>query len=390
MQFQETEEQSMIREMVRDFAEEVLAPTCLARDKAQQPPLDEWAQFVEYGLQSCTIPEDYGGVPLDDITEAIIVEELARVDPSFAVFFCVHVGLCAKTIVIHGTEEQKSKYLPMLAADKVGAYSLSEAGAGTDAAAMSCKAKLSDDGTHYLLTGEKMWVTNGASADIYVLFAKDVDHPDFGVKKHGGTTAFIVDSSMEGFSVGKKEEKLGIRSSDTCVLLLENCKVPIENVLKGVGEGFPIAMNALDNSRIGIAAQALGIAQGAFESALNYSHERQAFGKPIAHHQSIGNYLADMATQIEAARMMVYKASWAKQRHYENGGHRHTKEASMAKLFAGDTAMWVSERAVQVLGGYGYTTDFPVERFFRDAKITQIYEGTQEVQRIVINRAIKP
>jgi alkylation response protein AidB-like acyl-CoA dehydrogenase len=195
---------------------------------------------------------------------------------------------------------------------------------------------------------------------------------------------------MEGFSVGKKEEKLGIRSSDTCVLLLENCKVPIENVLKGVGEGFPIAMNALDNSRIGIAAQALGIAQGAFESALNYSHERQAFGKPIAHHQSIGNYLADMATQIEAARMMVYKASWAKERHYENGGHRHTKEASMAKLFAGDTAMWVSERAVQVLGGYGYTTDFPVERFFRDAKITQIYEGTQEVQRIVINRAIKP
>ena len=255
---------------------------------------------------------------------------------------------------------------------------------------MVCKAKKSDDGKHYVINGEKMWVTNGKSADIYVLFAKDVDHPDFGVKKHGGTTAFIVDSSMEGFSVGKKEEKLGIRSSDTCVLLLEDCKVPIENVLKGVGDGFPIAMNALDNSRIGIAAQALGIAQGAFESALNYSHERQAFGKPIAHHQSIGNYLADMATQIEAARMMVYKSAWAKQRHYEDGGQRHTKEASMAKLFAGDTAMWVSERAVQILGGYGYTTDFPVERFFRDAKITQIYEGTQEVQRIVINRAIKP
>jgi alkylation response protein AidB-like acyl-CoA dehydrogenase len=388
MDFQETEEQSMIREMVRDFAEEVLAPTCLARDKAQQPPTEEWSQFIEYGLQSCTIPEEFGGVPLDDITEAIIVEELARVDPSFAVFFCVHVGLCAKTIVIHGTEEQKSKYLPMLAHDKLGAYSLSEAGAGTDAAAMVCKAKISDDGSCYLLNGEKMWVTNGASADIFVLFAKDVDHPDYGVKRHGGTTAFIVEKDFEGFSVGKKEDKLGIRSSDTCTLILENCKVPVGNVLKESGKGFPIAMNALDNSRIGIAAQALGIAQGALDAAVKYSHEREAFGKPIAYHQSIGNYLADMATQTAAARLMVYRAAWAKEQHYHHGGHRHTKEASMAKLFAGDTAMWVAERAVQVLGGYGYTTDFPVERFFRDAKITQIYEGTQEVQRIVINRSL--
>tara|TARA_B100000749_G_scaffold276016_1_gene262563 strand:+ start:455 stop:1633 length:1179 start_codon:yes stop_codon:yes gene_type:complete len=388
VQFQETEEQSMIREMVRDFAEEVLAPTCLARDKAQEPPLEEWAQFIEYGLQSCTIPEDYGGVPLDDVSEAIIVEELARVDASFAVFFCVHVGLCAKTIVIHGTEEQKAKYLPMLATDKVGAYSLSEAGAGTDAAAMSCKAKLSEDGTHYLLTGEKMWVTNGVCADIYVLFAKDVDHPDYGVKKHGGTTAFIIEQDFEGFTVGKKEDKLGIRSSDTCTLILENCKVPVENVLKEPGKGFPIAMNALDNSRIGIAAQGLGIAQGAYESALKYAHQREAFGVPIARHQMITAYLADMATQVEAARLMVYKAAWTKEQHYQHGGHRHSKEASMAKLFAGDTAMWVSERAIQVLGGYGYTTDFPVERFFRDAKITQIYEGTQEVQKLVIARAI--
>ena len=378
----------MIRKMVRDFAEEVLAPPCWARDKAQEPPLEEWAQFIEYGLQSCTIPEDYGGVPLDDVSEAIIVEELARVDASFAVFFCVHVGLCAKTIVIHGTEEQKAKYLPMLATDKVGAYSLSEAGAGTDAAAMSCKAKLSEDGTHYLLTGEKMWVTNGVCADIYVLFAKDVDHPDYGVKKHGGTTAFIIEQDFEGFTVGKKEDKLGIRSSDTCTLILENCKVPVENVLKEPGKGFPIAMNALDNSRIGIAAQGLGIAQGAYESALKYAHQREAFGVPIARHQMITAYLADMATQVEAARLMVYKAAWTKEQHYQHGGHRHSKEASMAKLFAGDTAMWVAERAVQVLGGYGYTTDFPVERFFRDAKITQIYEGTQEVQKLVIARAI--
>ncbi|MCH1591707.1 MAG: acyl-CoA dehydrogenase family protein, partial [Candidatus Thalassarchaeaceae archaeon] len=321
---------------------------------------------------------------------AIIIEELARVDPSFSVMYCVHVGLCSMTIALHGDENQKNKYLPRLAGTEIGAYSLSEAGAGTDAAALGCKARISEDGSHYVLNGEKMWVTNGSSADIYVLFAKDIDHPEFGNKKHGGTTAFIVESSFDGFSIGKKEDKLGIRSSDTCSLVLEDCMVPIENVLKGPGEGFPIAMNALDNSRIGIAAQALGIAQGSFEAALNYAHERVAFGKPIAHHQSIGNYLADMATRTTAARLMVYKASLAKQRHYDLGSPRHTKDASMAKLFAGDTAMWVSERAVQILGGYGYTTDFPVERFFRDAKITQIYEGTQEVQRIVINRAISP
>jgi len=390
MQFEETEEQSMIREMVRDFAEEVLAPTCLERDRTQSPPIEEWNQFIEYGLQSCTIPEEYDGVPLDDVTEAIIVEELARVDPSFAVFFCVHVGLCAKTIALHGTENQKSEYLPRLAVGEVGAYSLSEAGAGTDAAAMVCKAKLSEDGSHWVLNGEKMWVTNGASAGIFVLFAKDIDHPEYGVKRHGGTTAFIVENSFDGFSVGKKEDKLGIRSSDTCTLVLENCVVPSENVLKEPGKGFPIAMNALDNSRIGIAAQALGISQGALDAAVRYAHEREAFGKPIAYHQTIGNYLADMATRTEAARLMVYKAAWAKERHYRDGAPRHTMEASMAKLFAGDTAMWVAERAVQVLGGYGYTTDFPVERFFRDAKITQIYEGTQEVQRIVINRALNP
>jgi len=376
--------------MVRDFAEEILLPTTLARDQEQRAPLEEWKKFCETSLQGIAIEEKYGGSPVDEITEAIIVEELARVDPSFSVMYCVHVGLCSKTISIHGNEEQKEKYLTRLAGNEIGAYSLSEAGSGTDAAAMVCKAKLNDNGTHYVLNGEKMWVTNGSSADIYVLFAKDVDHPEYGVKKHGGTTAFIVEKGFEGFSVGKKEDKLGIRSSDTCSLLLEDCLVPVENVLKMPGEGFPIAMNALDNSRIGIAAQALGISQGAYESALNYSHERQTFGKPISYHQSVGNILADMATQIEASRMMVYKAAWAKQRHYEDGGPRHTKEASMAKLFAGDTAMWVSERAVQVLGGYGYTTDFPVERFFRDAKITQIYEGTQEVQRIVINRAIVP
>ena len=388
MDFRETDEQSMIRQLVRDFAEEVLAPTASQRDKEQRPPIEEWEKFCEMGLQSMTIPEEYGGNPLDDISEAIVVEELARVDASFSVMFCVHVGLCSATIAIHGNEQQKSKYLPMLAGGEIGAYSLSEAGSGTDAAAMSCSAKLSEDGTHYILNGEKMWVSNGSTAGIYVLFAKDVDHPEFGVRSHGGTTAFIIEKDFPGFSVGKKEDKLGIRSSDTCSLVLKDCMVPIENVLRAAGEGFPIAMNALDNSRIGIAAQALGIAQGAYETALNYAQQRTTFGKPISRHQSVGNYLADMATKISAARLVVYQASWAKGNHYHSGGPRHTTEASMAKLLAGDTAMWVAERAVQVLGGYGSTTDFPAERFFRDAKITQIYEGTQEVQRIVINRAI--
>ena len=218
MRFEETDEQQMIRELVRDFAESVLPPTIEHRDANQIPPAEEWAQFLEYGLQGITIPEEYGGSPVDDVSESIIIEELARIDPSFAVMYCVHVGLCSKTIALHGNDEQKANYLPRLAAGEVGAYSLSEAGAGTDAAAMVCKAKLSDDGTHYILNGEKMWVTNGAQAQIYVFFAKDVDHPDYGTKRHGGSTAFIVEQSYEGFTVGKKEDKLGIRSSDTCTL----------------------------------------------------------------------------------------------------------------------------------------------------------------------------
>ena len=387
MDFAETEDQKMIRDMVRDFAETVAGPTCNQRDKEQKPPIEEFKQFAELGVAGMTIPEEYGGQKLDDISEAIVVEELSRVDPSLGVMVAVHVGLCAMTLVLNGSEEQKKKYLPKLASGEyLGAYSLSEAGSGTDAAAMVARA--SEDGDVFTLNGEKMWVTNGTTADLFVLFAKVTDHPDYGKKNHGGVTCFIIEKGFEGFKIGKKEDKLGIRSSDTCTLILDNCKVPKENVLGDVGKGFAIAMNALDNSRIGIAAQGLGIAQGAYEAAVKYSKERETFGKPIAAHQTIGNYLADMALKIDAARLQVYKAAWAKQQHYENGADRHTLEASFAKLNAGDTAMWVSEKAVQVLGGYGYTTEFPVERFFRDAKITQIYEGTQEVQRLVIAREI--
>ena len=387
MDFSETEDQTMIRDMVRDFAETVAGPTCNQRDKEQKPPTEEFKQFAELGVAGMTIPENYGGQKLDDVSEAIVIEELSRVDPSLGVMVAVHVGLCSMTLVLNGNDEQKKRYLPKLASGEyLGAYSLSEAGSGTDAAAMVAKA--SDDGDYFTLNGEKMWVTNGTTAVLFVIFAKVTDHPDYGKKKHGGVTCFVVEKGFDGFKIGKKEDKLGIRSSDTCTLILDNCKVPKENVLGEVGNGFGIAMNALDNSRIGIAAQALGIAQGAYESALKYSKERETFGKPIAQHQSISNYLADMAMKIDAARLQVYKAAWAKERHYKHGGDRHTLEASFAKLNAGDTAMWVSEKAVQILGGYGYTTEFPVERFFRDAKITQIYEGTQEVQRLVIAREI--
>jgi butyryl-CoA dehydrogenase len=387
MDFAETDDQTMIRDMVRDFAETIAGPSCHKRDKEQIPPIDEFKQFAELGVAGMTIPEEYGGQKLDDISEAIVIEELSRVDPSLGVMVAVHVGLCSMTITLNGNEEQKQKYLPKLASgEHLGAYSLSEAGSGTDAAAMVARGTEEED--CFVLNGEKMWVTNGTTADVFVLFAKVTNHPDYGIKKHGGVTCFIIEKNFEGFKIGKKEDKLGIRSSDTCTLILENCKVPKENVLGEVGNGFAIAMNALDNSRIGIAAQALGIAQGAYEAALKYSKERETFGKPIAAHQTIGNYLADMALRIDASRLQVYKAAWTKMKHYEEGGHRHTLEASFAKLNAGDTAMWVSEKAVQVLGGYGYTTEFPVERFFRDAKITQIYEGTQEVQRLVIAREI--
>ncbi len=387
MDFAETEDQKMIRDMVRDFAETVAGPTCSKRDREQKPPIDEFKQFAELGFAGMTIPNEFGGQKLDDISEAIVVEELSRVDPSLGVMVAVHVGLCSMTIALSGSKEQKEKYLPKLATGEyLGAYSLSEAGSGTDAAAMVAKANEEED--FYVLNGEKMWVTNGTTADLFVLFAKVTDHPDYGKKSHGGVTCFIIEKDFEGFKIGKKEDKLGIRSSDTCTLILDNCKVPKENVLGEIGKGFPIAMNALDNSRIGIAAQGLGIAQGAYEAALKYSKERETFGKPIAAHQSISNYLADMALKIDAARLQVYKAAWAKQEHYESGATRHTLEASFAKLNAGDTAMWVSEKAIQILGGYGYTTEFPVERFFRDAKITQIYEGTQEVQRLVIAREI--
>ena len=378
MNFELTEEQLMVRDMVRQFAEEKLGPTAEERDAKEKPAIEAAREFGKLGVLGMTIPEEYGGNKLDDISDAIVIEECSRVDASFGVLVAVHTGLCATCIVKHGTEEQKKKYLPKLASGEwIGAYALSEAGAGSDPGSLRCAAEKKGD--KYILNGEKMWVTNGQIADLYIIIVKsDADAP-----RGKGFSAFIVEKSFPGFSVGKKEEKLGIRSSDTVSLLLENCEVPAENIVWEEGKGLPVAFGALDRSRIGIAAQAVGIAQGSLEIALNYAKEREQFGKPIISFQTIGNYLADMATRTEAARLLTYKAAWMKEK-----GMKHTMESAQAKLFAGDTAVWVADRAVQVLGGYGYTREFAAERFYRDAKITQIYEGTNEIQRLVIARAL--
>lgn len=379
MQFDWSDEQKMVRAAVRKFAEERLQPSANERDRDERPAVDEAKEFAELGFLGMTIPEEYDGVPLDDIAEAIVIEELSRVDASFGVLVSVHTSLCATVLVAHCTEEQKKKYLPRLATGELlAAYSLSEAGAGSDPGAMTCKAEKKGD--KYILNGEKMWVTNGSIADVFILMAKT--DPD--AKGAKGVSAFLIEKDCPGFSVGKKEEKLGIRSSDTVSLVLENCEVPVENLIGEEGKGMMIAFEALDKSRIGVAAQAVGIAQGAIDAAIQFAKERETFGKPIILHQTIGNYLADMATRTEAARMLTYKAAWMK-----GEKMRHTLESAQAKLYAGDTAVWVADRAVQILGGYGYTRDFPVERYYRDAKITQIYEGTNEIQRLVIARGLQ-
>ena len=376
MIFDPSEENELIRGTVRQFAEEQLLPGALARDKEHRFADKQARAFAEMGFLGMTISEEYGGTPLEDVSESIVIEELSRCDASFGVFVAVHCGLVSKTIARWGSDEQKRRYLPRLASGELyGAYSLSEYSAGSDAAALSCRAERRGD--RYVLNGTKAWVTNGSVAGLYVLMART----DPNVSKAKGITAFVIERDCPGFRIGKLEDKLGINASDTAELILENVEVPAENVLGGEGMGFKVALNALDVSRIGIAAQALGIAQGAYECAKRYAGERMAFDQPILQFQSIGNYLADMSTRIEAARMLTYRAAYLKGK-----GVKHTCESSQAKLFASETAIWVSEKAVQVLGGYGYTTDFPAERFYREAKITTIYEGTSEIQRVVIAR----
>lgn len=377
MRFQLTEEHEMIRKMVRDFAKNEVAPSAAERDEEERFDRELFNKMAELGLTGIPWPEEYGGIGSDYLAYCIAVEELSRVDASIGVTLSAHTSLASWPIYKFGTEEQKQKYLrPLALGEKIGAYALTEPGSGSDAGGMRTTARL--EGDHYVLNGSKIFITNGGEAEIYVVFA--LTDPELRTK---GTTAFIVEKDFPGFSIGKKEKKLGIRSSPTTEIIFEDCKVPVENVLGNVGEGFKIAMMTLDGGRNGIAAQAVGIAQGALDAAIDYAKERHQFGKPIAAQQGIAFKLADMATSVEAARLLTYQAAWL-----ESEGLPYGKASAMSKLFAGDTAMKVTTEAVQIFGGYGYTKDYPVERFMRDAKITQIYEGTQEIQRLVISRAL--
>lgn len=377
MQFKLSEEHEMLKKMVRNFAEEVIAPSAAERDEAARFDRTHFEQMAELGLTGVPWPEEYGGAGMDYLAYCIVVEELSRVDASVGVTISAHTSLAGWPLYKFGTEEQKQKYLrPMAEGKKIGAYGLTEPSSGSDAGGMKTVAK--EDGDHYIINGSKIFITNGGLADIYVVFAL-TDPND-----RRSTTAFIVESDFEGFSVGKKEDKMGIRSSPTTEIIFENCRVPKENILGEVGDGFKIAMKTLDGGRNGIAAQAVGIAQGALDAAVAYASERVQFGKPIIENQGVGFTLADMATATEASRLLTYQAAWL-----EGEGLPYGKASAMAKLMAGDTAMKVTTDAVQVFGGYGYTKDYPVERFMRDAKITQIYEGTQEIQRMVISRMLQ-
>ncbi len=377
MHFKLSEEHEMIRKMVRDFAKNEVAPTAAERDEEERFDRALFDQMAELGLTGIPWPEEYGGIGSDYLAYVIAIEELSRVCASTGVTLSAHTSLAGWPIFKFGTEEQKQKFLrPMAQGTKIGAYGLTEPSSGSDAGGMRTTAKR--DGDHYILNGSKIFITNGGIADIYVVFA--LTDPE---SKQRGTSAFIVESDTPGFSVGKKESKLGIRSSPTTEIMFEDCRIPVENLLGEEGQGFKVAMQTLDGGRNGIAAQAVGIAQGALDASVEYARERHQFGKPIAAQQGIGFKLADMATDVEAARLLTYQAAWL-----ESEGLPYGKESAMSKVFAGDTAMKVTTEAVQVFGGYGYTKDYPVERYMRDAKITQIYEGTQEIQRLVISRML--
>lgn len=377
MNFTLTQEQADIRKMVREFAEKSVAPTAAERDKNELFPREIFDQMGELGILGLPYPNQYGGGDSDFLSYAIAVEEISRVCASTGIGLSVHVSLCSWQIFKYGTEEQKQKYLrPLAEGKKLGAFSLTEPNAGTDAASQETIATL--DGDHYVLNGSKIYTTNGGEAEIYMVYA--MTDKSKGVK---GISTFIIEKGTPGFNFGKKETKMGIRSSVQREVIMENCRIPVANLLGKEGDGFKIAMTTLDGGRIGVAAQALGIAQAALEHAIDFSKERVQFGKPIASNQGIAFMLADMATKVQASRLLVYQAAYNKSHHLP-----YAKEAAMAKLFATDTAMEVTTDAVQIYGGCGYSQEYPVERFMRDAKITQIYEGTNQVQRIVISGAI--
>lgn len=375
--FELNAEQEMIRQAARDFANKELKPGVIERDTHQRFPIDQVKMLGELGFLGMMVDPRYSGAGLDTISYALVMEELSKIDASASVVVSVNNSLVCYGLEAFGTEAQKEKYLkPLAAGEKIGAFCLSEPEAGSDATFQQTSAE--DKGDHYLLNGTKNWITNGSSASTYLVIAQT--HPE---KGHYGINSLIVEKGMAGFTIGPKEDKLGIRGSDTHSLHFSDVKVPKGNRIGEDGFGFKFAMKTLEGGRIGIAAQALGIAAGAYELALNYAKERKTFGKPISEHQAIQFKLADMATEIQAARFLVWKAAWLKDQ-----GQSYTEAAAMAKLFASDVAMRTTIEAIQIHGGYGYVKEYHVERLMRDAKITQIYEGTSEIQRIVIAREI--
>ena len=377
MNFEMTKEQQDIQKMVREFAEKAVAPTAAERDEKEYFPREIFDEMGQLGILGLPYPEEYGGAGSDFLSYAIAVEEISRVCGSTGIGLSVHVSLCSWPIFNYGTEEQKQKFLrPLAEGTKLGAFGLTESDAGTDASASATIAV--KDGEEYILNGTKIFNTNGGEAEIEVIFA--YTDKSVGLK---GMSAFIVEKGTPGLSFGKKEIKMGIRSSVQREVIMENCRVPAANLLGKEGQGFKIAMTALDGGRIGVAAQSVGIAQGALEQAIAYSKVRIQFGKPINKNQAISFKIADMAAKIEGARLLVYRAAYNKSHHLP-----YSKEAAMAKLVASDTAMSVTTDAVQIFGGYGYTREYPVERMMRDAKITQIYEGTNEAMRMVISGAV--
>ncbi|MDR3566156.1 MAG: acyl-CoA dehydrogenase [Negativicutes bacterium] len=377
MDFQMTEEQKMMQKMAKDFAEKKLAAGAAERDEKEEFSRELYNEMAEMGFTGICFPEKYGGASGDYISYITVLEEIGKADSGLNVSLSATVSLCAWPIYAYGTEEQKQKYLvPLAEGSKMGAFGLTEPNAGTDAASQQTVAVLNGD--HYVLNGSKIFITNAGEAETYIVFA--MTDKSKGVK---GITAFIVEKDTPGFTFGKKEHKMGIRSSQTMELIFQDVKVPVADMLGKEGDGFKIAMTTLDGGRIGIAAQALGLAGAALDAAIKYSKERVQFGKPISANQAIGFMLADMATRLDAARLLTYRAAYLKQ-----AGLSHSKEAAMAKMYASDAAMAITTDAVQVFGGYGYSREYPVERLMRDAKITQIYEGTNQVQRMVISGAI--
>ncbi|MCA9986026.1 MAG: acyl-CoA dehydrogenase family protein [Anaerolineales bacterium] len=374
-----TDEHKMLQEAARDFARNSIAPIAEHHDQTGEFPIDTVRQMGQLGFMGIEVPEEYGGVAMDALAYALVMIEISKADASHGTIVSVNNSLVCHGLTKYGTEEQKQKYLvPIATGQQIGAFSLTEPMSGSDSGTMKSRAVLNEAGTHYIINGRKSWVTSAPYADTILLFTMTAPE-----KKHHGTSCFIIETDKPGFTRGKTEPKLGIRASATSEIIFDNYECPVENRLGNEGDGFKIAMTTLDAGRIGIAAQALGIAEAALEASVAYAREREAFGQPIGSFQMIQQKLADMKCRVDASRLLIYQACLAKAQAAKTG-ERYSMQASMAKLYASETAMYVTTEAIQIHGGMGYSKEMPLERYFRDAKITEIYEGTSEIQRVII------